>query len=433
MQGALRAGGRGKAWGVAGLGALAALGLALGWWLLRPEPPSRIVLIVVDTLRRDHLSPYGALLRTPNVQALAERGQVFTNALASFHQTSMSMGALFSGHTPSIESEREEQPLGWNGHAWCGLARFADDDPEGACVPPGVRTLAEALRDEGYYTIGIASNPLLHEPSGFAAGFLDWVEVRPARRVGSDDLADGYRPVGWREVNRDARAALARRPHDHFFLYVHYMDVHDYFLNHESYARAVERVDEGVGELLDGLRAGGLLEDARVIFTADHGERLAETRPVPMTRRHFGNPSFQELLRIPLLIAPATALDPQQLLRSEDLHRLILSLAGVEARPGEDLAPDELFLSELRFRTYLKGRWKLIEARNRARVNLYDLVEDPGEQRDLAAAHPEIVAEQRARAGEIAGRLRARATERGLSELERRRLEALGYLDEPSP
>ena len=44
------------------------------------QPPERIVLIVVDTLRRDHLSPYGSELATPNVKRLAETGQVFQKA-----------------------------------------------------------------------------------------------------------------------------------------------------------------------------------------------------------------------------------------------------------------------------------------------------------------------------------------------------------------
>ena len=63
--------------------------------------PERIILIVADTLRRDHLSPYGSELETPAVARLARRGQVFTNAVSSFHQTTMSMAALFTGRTPS--------------------------------------------------------------------------------------------------------------------------------------------------------------------------------------------------------------------------------------------------------------------------------------------------------------------------------------------
>ena len=68
-----------------------------------------IFLIVVDTLRRDHVSLYGDALRTPNMERLAAEGQVFDAATASFHQTTMSMAALFTGRTPSLEKSLDPQ------------------------------------------------------------------------------------------------------------------------------------------------------------------------------------------------------------------------------------------------------------------------------------------------------------------------------------
>jgi predicted AlkP superfamily pyrophosphatase or phosphodiesterase len=55
----------------------------------RAEPAPRIILIVVDALRRDHLSCYGSAKATPNIDRLAESGQIFSNAVASFHQKTM--------------------------------------------------------------------------------------------------------------------------------------------------------------------------------------------------------------------------------------------------------------------------------------------------------------------------------------------------------
>ena len=54
-----------------------------------PSPPESIVLIVIDTLRWDHLSCYGSEVSTPNIHALAARGEVDSTATASFHQTSI--------------------------------------------------------------------------------------------------------------------------------------------------------------------------------------------------------------------------------------------------------------------------------------------------------------------------------------------------------
>ena len=66
--------------------------------------PQRVILIVIDTLRSDHVSCYGSASATPAIDAIAARGQRFTRATSSFHQTSMSMGAMFTGRTPSIET-----------------------------------------------------------------------------------------------------------------------------------------------------------------------------------------------------------------------------------------------------------------------------------------------------------------------------------------
>ena len=149
-----------------------------------PRAPERVILIVVDTLRRDHLSCYGAARPTPNIDRIAADGMLFRNALASYHQTSMSMASLFTGRTPSIEFGTLDKPLFWNGETWCGLARFAKEGGDASCVPAGVPTLAEGLRAAGYWTIGIASNQFLYEPSGYSRGFDDWVEVgeHPAQK-----------------------------------------------------------------------------------------------------------------------------------------------------------------------------------------------------------------------------------------------------------
>ena len=93
-----------------------------------PKQPERIILIVADTLRRDFLSPYGSRLATPNVARLAESGQVFTNAVSSFHMTTMSMAAMFTGRTPSLEVGEDLRVLPWTSESWCGMARFATEE-----------------------------------------------------------------------------------------------------------------------------------------------------------------------------------------------------------------------------------------------------------------------------------------------------------------
>jgi arylsulfatase A-like enzyme len=376
----------------------------------------RIILIVVDALRRDHLSCYGSSKATTNIDRLAESGQIFSNAVASFHQTMMSMGAMFTGRTPSIESGKGNRVLNWNGRTWCGLTRFADPSEEKGCIPESVITLPEALREAGYWTIGITSNALLFKPSGFERGFSDWVE---ASRIAD---AQG--------VNAATLEALMRRPKDEFFLYVHYMIVHDYTIQQRGYAQSVAILDKRVGQLLHALEEQRLLEDAVIVFTSDHGERLGETHLVRASRSHMGNPSFEEVLRVPLIVSPARFEDSSRLVRGQDVFHLVTELAGLRIDIAQELEPDELFLTEQRWRTYRKGRWKSFMWIRNQQHYLVDLAEDPGEQQDVAQLNPSIVAAHRERVTELVQSLAAsNPPPSKLTAEDRERLRALGYLD----
>ena len=75
----------------------------------------------------------------------------------------MSMGALFTGRTPSIETGEGRQNLPLNSQSWCGLARLAEPG-DSSCVPLAVETLAGRLASAGYATLGVTSNVLLYEP-----------------------------------------------------------------------------------------------------------------------------------------------------------------------------------------------------------------------------------------------------------------------------
>jgi arylsulfatase A-like enzyme len=418
-----------------------ALGLALViaasllWWRRASGPP-RIVLVVVDTLRSDHLSVYGGSVPTPHVDALAARGQVFENVVASFHQTSMSMAALFTGRTPSIESGTPAEPLAWNGSTWCGMARFAAPG-ELSCIPDSLPTLAEGLRSAGYWTIGVASNQFLYEPAGFARGFDDWVQVDERRPVAGprsrDRLRDPRASRTWRHVNRAAAAALERRAHDRFLLYVHYIDVHDYRFQQQTYAEAVAVMDRALGELLADLGARGLLDGTVVVFTSDHGEKLGEYHGLPdefpNSFGHYGNPSFQEMLHIPLIVAPPVFEDTSRFLRTQDLYGLVQQIAGIAPPPARDTAAEELFVGELKYRTYRKGRWKSAVRRADGRAFLFDLEADPDEQTDLSERNPLVLLSHRNRINALTRELAARAQKAELSEEDRERLRVLGYLE----
>ena len=401
--------------------------------VLRSPPPERIVLVVIDTLRRDRVGAYGGPVPTPNIDAFAAEGTVFRRAYGAFHQTSMSMAALFTGRTPSLESRVPGQVLAWTGRTWCGLSRFAASATD-SCVPAGVATLPEVLREAGYHTAGVVSNLLLFRPSGYEQGFDEWIQVgateQQARtaQAGGAMLYDPKRTAG-NHVNQEVRAWLARRSGDRFFLYVHYMDAHDWKMQHLPYEDGVRRVDRHVGELRKILEETGLLEGSVVVLTADHGEGLGESHPLPALPLHMGNPSYEPVLAVPLIVWPRIDADRDRFMRSDDTSRLIRSLARLDGEVRPDLESDELFLTEQMFRTYRRGRWKSVWKRAQDRPVLFDLEADAGEERDVAAAHPEEVAAHRSRIDELSRRLGGESTATAPSPEDLERLRALGYVE----
>ena len=392
----------------------------------------RIVLVVIDTLRADHVSPHAPRRRTPHFARLAEKGQVFERASGSYYQTTMSMASLFTGRTPSLEGTSRTAPLAWTGKNWCGLRRFAREGLDDSCIPESLPTLAGRLREAGYWTVGVVTNTLLFQPRGFERGFDEWVEVG---RLAPAVAVPGYQ-VGLAEdrsaerANENVAWLLDQRPTDHFFLYVHYMEAHDYLAHGISYAHGVHRADAALGELLGLLEARSLLEGTTLFVVSDHGERLEEEHFTKGGPLHYGNPAFEEVLHVPFLVSPPIAgVDAQAALRGDDVHRLVLMTGGVTHPGPKDLEDGELFTSERYYQTYRKGRFKSYWRRRDGRHFLVDLEADPGETNDAATRHPEVLARHAERMADLSRDLALRTADASeLSDDDAKRLEALGYV-----
>jgi arylsulfatase A-like enzyme len=345
----------------------------------------------------------------------------------------MSMGALFTGRTPSLESGREGQALQWNGRTWCGLMRFSDPNGELGCIPRGLPVLGEVLRHAGYWTVGIVTNQLLFRPAGFDRGFDIWVEQTDpqAPSLGSFGGLKIRRSASARDVNATLEDILKTRPSNRFFLYLHYMDVHDYVFRKTPYAEMVRDLDRAIGELMTILDDEGLLEDAAIIFTSDHGERLEEQHLVKGDPGHLGNPSFEEVLEVPLIVvSPGQLRNVRSGLRGQDVFGLITEIAGAPVNIPQELQPDELFVSEMHWRTYVKGHWKSYQNRADDTLYLVDLDTDPDEKLNVREQFPRVAADHRKRTTALSRRLGApNPAASNLTAEDRRRLEALGYLE----
>ena len=132
----------------------------------------------------------------------------------------------------------------------------------------------------------------------------------------------------------------------------------------------------------------------------------------------MGNPSFEELLQVPLVITPPVDLDASQL------------LAAAPTRSPPDLEPQEQLLTEMGFLTYRRGPWKSFTRRRDDALVLVDLRRDPHETADVSSQHEQIAEKHRARVSALRSALTGPSIERALSEEEKARLRALGYLDE---
>ncbi len=427
----------------------------------RALPRVRNVLVyLTDTLRADRLRAYSESTRveTPGLSAWARRAATFLGGHSQENWTKPSVATLLSGLYP------------WEHRA----------TSEDAQVPGSVELLSERLRGEGFHTGAFVANGFVSDRFGFDQG---WGRFRNYVREGRPNLA--------RFVAADVIEWLDAVPSDRaFFLYVHTIDPHvPYMPPAEDLARydpepytgvvdftrdraLLEKVKSGAlrlndrdrarlialyeGEItyhdrhfasvIEALERRGLDDDTIVVFTADHGEELFDHGSVG-----HGHSVYEELIRVPLIVRwPGVtdgALRIDDAVGLVDVMPTVLEALGMpipEELSGRSMGPLLAGRSEGApratvtgfmegWRTIVVGRYKLIQ-RTTSRWMLYDLAEDPGELRDLAAERPIAVRYLRGLLGvtlaEVEAPSRARAHDAARTEIDpalRQQLEALGY------
>ena len=231
---------------------LAAVG---GWRYARASAPlsGPIILISIDTLRADHLPPYGyTRVKTPAIAALAADGVVFERAYSHSPQTLPAHAALLSGRLPSENGVRVD---------------------EGAAIKPGERLLAQMLRDRGYATAGVVSSALLGKDTGIGQGF-EFFDPPPPPLIGrgSRDGAESE------EIAERWLASHSTRA----FMFLHLDEPHapyeppDRFAEFAAYDGEIAYADEIVGRLVKYLKSHQLYDRSTIVLLSDHGEGLGE-------------------------------------------------------------------------------------------------------------------------------------------------------------
>jgi hypothetical protein len=352
--------------------------------LARLERP-HIVLIVVDALRADRIAPYGFdAAISPELARWAEHGVVFERVLAQSSWTKVSMASLLTSLWPRTHG-----------------VRLASD---GLAEP--ALTLAEVLRDAGYRTYAVQSNGWLEQSFGFHQGFEHYVFAR-ARDSAPEMGASSLWPHAERVLEEAGRLLDAHDEAQPFFLYLHFMDVHEYAAPPEfrvfgadregSYLSAIRWLDDVLQRLRERLERQGLLQRTVIVFASDHGEAFGENRS-------YGH------ARNVLIAAPDAGAD-----RPSFAALGAPILAGVV----EQISVDD-------------GSWSL--ARNldaQGREFLFDREVDPQEDVDLVALEPAAAERMRAVLDShwaAGSRPEARATGVRIDPAIAERLRAMGYL-----
>lgn len=397
------------------------------------KPRPNVVIITIDTLRADHLGCYGyKLIRTPNIDALAAESARFERAYTPVPVTLPAHTAIFTGTYPTFN----------------GMHDFSGNKLN-ATQP----TLASVLKQQGYVTGAVIGSAVLDSRFGLNRGFDFYYDHFDFNRLLESNLEEMERPGN--VVADVALDWLAKNQAGKFFLWMHLYDPHFPYRPPAPYSEQykdrpydgeIAFADEQVGRLIAYLKAKDLYRNTLIVLTGDHGESLGEHG-----EKTHGFFIYNATLHVPVLVhlaGNATARAVSELASLTDLMPTVLQAINVDVPAqvqGHSLLPlltarkeetasvyAETFLPRLHFdwselRSVETEKYQFIEA---PQPELYDLVADPGETRNL---YPE----KKAVGGELQARLKGLvrqysadqelAEKTGLDPALMERLKSLGY------
>jgi arylsulfatase A-like enzyme len=443
-----------------------AAGLLAGCGGEQPAERPNVILIVVDTLRADHLGCYGYSRETsPGIDAFAADAMLFERGFSHAADTRYACASLLSGFLPHETGVLEDTAL-------------SDD----------IDTLPEMLRGAGYATAAVISNYVLRAGRGYEQGFDVYDDTMDQR----EQVRDWPERVATATTDRAIELLddLGQRP---FFLWLHYQDPHGPYASppgweaglHDTterrqavqpsgslsgrggipgyqllgderdpdfyrarYDAEVRYVDAELVRFFEALKASGAYDDSLIILTADHGEGMGEHD------YYFahGEYLYQHQIHVPLIMRWGDRLRGR---RSEpvqhvDIVPTVLAAAGVAAAPsfpGADLRQPvpsaRSILSEMQSPlvpdrqklSLVQGHEKLIHTPSTRQFELYDLAVDPYERLDLfgdatrATRLAELQTEMQAMRARDRLQLADRTRLPGPTDEEREKLRSLGYVE----
>ncbi len=367
-----------------------------------PYAGCNVAVIVVDTLRADRLPFYGADEETaPFLASLAEKSVVFESAWTSSSWTAPATASIFSGLYPRSHGVRT------------GLYRYKElkglNRPTRLNrLPPAAETLPQFFRSLGYRTFAIADNMNACERMGFARGFD---RFHTSRYEGGDAV----------NAKLDEWADEILGGDDPWFVYLHYMDPHEPYHKREpwfdetdetarfaAYDSEIGYVDERIRRAFEQL---GLGEDAIVVLVSDHGEEFGDHGGTGHTGLHGEVTRAMLLFHLPSRDGPSPTRRVAGHVSVVDVLPTLRELFGAQAdsrsdgrslartllSPTEAVAPRAIFSMRSKegkrpseMRAVVEGRYRAISLKPPGRFQLFDIEQDPGEQKNIAADLPEV-------------------------------------------
>lgn len=452
-----------------------------------PRPPN-VVIFLIDTLRADRLGAYGYGKPTsPHIDELARTSVVFENAYAPAPWTLPSVVSLFTSTFPCEHGVLADGQRARTDHAtlaqrlktrgyttasfhanpYAGKASGMDAGFDRAdLVPvvdgPLVDEWLDTLDEEPFFLYIHNLEP--HDPYRAPRRLID----RFGRVPEETCVEIGGRLLSYRKLTRvDFAAGHALGTTDNTQDQITAMDrIAEYAAELNTlYDAAVRDADEKVGRVIAVLKRRNQWENTLFLLLSDHGEEFGDHG-----RWQHDQSVYEELVRVPLIVhRPGPQEGPTRVAGVAslvDVMPTILDLVGAEDacadcagtslrghwtvesdRGGPRLAiPTMRWNTKKYFRPHKEtrgdlnvvvrlGEWKAIFNAEPRTLELYDLGEDAGERRDLAADHPALVEMMQLEAREWIDACRTRAEGRAvpiegyLDERQRERLRTLGYME----
>lgn len=348
-----------------------------------------ILLLTVDTVRYDHTGFGGYLARTkrdttPNLDQLVERSVSFTFANAPSAGTMASVPAILTSK-----------------FFHSGIALDENVPPR---TPPRLKPenllISEIAKSQGYRTGAILTHVY----------FKDW-GMQQGFDTYDNEIGAKYEPhrVTSHEVTDKAIAWIAGQGRDKWFLWLHYLDPHGYYVEHpgersfgtteeDRYDGELYYTDKHIGRLLKDLSNMPGADRTIVIITSDHGDAFNEHGFI-----NHGQALYRELLHVPLIVyvpglPPRTA---DGAVSPLDVVPTVADLIGASYEPGQfegrSLVPQLFYGKDDRERVvFSETDWpdplraaitvdhKLVYKLKKNLYELYDLRTDPWEKRNIA-------------------------------------------------